>query len=278
MNKGILYLVPTPIGNLADITLRALDILRSVKLIAAEDTRQTGILLKHYDISTKQISYHKYNEKARITKIIQILEEGEDIAVVTDAGSPGISDPSSFIVNAAISSGIKVVALPGATALIPALTASGLDSGSFVFYGFLPAKKSVRERVLIDICKSEKTCVLYETCPKLYNTLKELLDVCGNRQICIAREISKIYEEYIRGDFTSIIENQDIVLKGELVLIIAGAQSKQVNFEEIDYTINMMIGERKKTGEILEHITGVFQIRKNDAYERILALKKERSK
>lgn len=271
---GILYLVPTPIGNLQDITLRAIETLKQVSLIAAEDTRHTGILLKSYDVSTPQISYHKFNEASRLTKLIDTLRKGEDIAVVTDAGSPGISDPAQMIVQAAISAGINICPLPGATALIPALCASGLNSDCFTFYGFLPAQKSKRESIIREICVSPHTTILYETATKLNKTLNEIQAHCGNRRICIAREISKIYEEFIRTELNAFL-SEPPVLKGEIVLLIEAAKPEAaVSDEQIDQ-IRDLLESGCKSSEILDRICQNSRFKRNQIYELILKLKKE---
>ncbi len=272
---GTLYLIPTPIGNLGDITLRAIETMKKVHIIAAEDTRTTGVLLKHYDIKTKQISYHKFNEKARVEKLLTILTEGFDVAIVTDAGSPGISDPAQILVRAAIEKDITINALPGATALIPALTASGLNSEIFTFYGFLPTKKALRTKTMTEIKNNPHTSLFYETCPKLYATLKELYSVCGNRRITIAREISKLYEEFIRSDLQSLIEDEKITLKGELVLVVEGAETITDAAPNYDNIIKEMLNAGVKVSSILEHFVGDLKQNKNDSYQRILNLKKE---
>lgn len=280
---GVLYLVPTPIGNLGDITLRAIDTLKSVKMIAAEDTRQTGILLKHYQISKtdlKLISYHKFNEKSRVKQILDLLQSGGDVAIVSDAGSPGISDPSGIIVQAAISAGIDVIALPGATAFVPVLTASGLDCSSFTFYGFLPVKKSAREALLREIQFSPRCSVLYQSCPKLYATLKEIYAICGNRDIVIGREISKIYEEYTRRDLSTLIEEEltnPLTLKGEIVILISAAivEVTAIAADSLDDVIREKLRAREKVATILDYLLQVHKLNKNAAYNRILALKKE---
>ncbi len=274
-DAGTLYLVPTPIGNLGDMTLRALETLKNVHVIAAEDTRTTGVLLKHFEIKTKQISYHKFNEQARVEKLLAILDEGLDVAIVTDAGSPGISDPAQILVKAAIDREINVTALPGATALVPALTASGLSCDRFTFYGFLPAKKALRTQIIRQIKLSPHTCLLYETCPKLYTTLKELYDLCGNRRISIAREISKLYEEFIRSDLQRLLEGEKITLKGELVLVVEGAWNITDPVPDYDDLIIQMLKDGQKASSILDHLVGDLKQNKNECYQRILKLKKE---
>lgn len=221
MPKGRLYLVPTPIGNLGDMTLRAIETLRNVALIAAEDTRTARKLLNHFEIAApKLISYHKFSEKSRSPEILGVLTRGEDVAIVSDAGSPGISDPAEIIVRDAIARGFEVIALPGATALIPALTASGLPCGAFLFLGFLPTHSRERKDILKQIKDSPVTAILYEAPHRLRTTLTELYKAIGKRKVVIAREISKIYEEYIRGNLDDVLEDYQVTEKGEFVILI----------------------------------------------------------
>lgn len=219
---GTLYIVSTPIGNLKDITLRALDVLSSVNLIAAEDTRKTGILLKHYGIETKTTSYFDFNKEKKTPFLVERLKYGDSIAVVSDAGTPGISDPAFYLVRAAIQENIKVEAIPGATAFVPGLIVSGLPTDRFVFEGFLPAKKGRQTR--LNFLKNEKrTIILYESPKRILKTLGQLLDALGNRRVCIARELTKKFEEVSRGqlsDFHSL--KLPIKQKGEFVIIIEG--------------------------------------------------------
>ena len=192
---GKLYLVATPIGNLEDITLRALRILKEVDLIAAEDTRQTLKLLNHYDIKKPLISNHRHNEENREDILIEKLKEGKKIAVVSDAGTPGISDPGEVIAKKAIEEGIEVIPIPGACAAISALIASGLDTKEFVFYGFLPLNKKLRKEKLEEIESETKTAIIYEAPHKLKETLKDLSEFLGDREVVLAREITKIHED-----------------------------------------------------------------------------------
>ncbi len=219
---GTLYIVSTPIGNLKDITLRALDVLSSVNTIAAEDTRKTGILLKHYGIQTKTTSYFDFNKEKKTPFLLERLKHGDSIAVVSDAGTPGISDPAFYLVRAVIQENIKVEAIPGATAFVPGLIVSGLPTDRFVFEGFLPAKKGRQTR--LNFLKNEKrTILLYESPKRILKTLGQLFDVFGNRRVCIARELTKKFEEISRGqlsDFCSL--RLPIKQKGEFVIIIEG--------------------------------------------------------
>ncbi|MFZ5980025.1 MAG: 16S rRNA (cytidine(1402)-2'-O)-methyltransferase [Candidatus Zixiibacteriota bacterium] len=222
-NHGCLYLIPTPIGNLDDITRRALETLEKVDLIACEDTRLSGCLLKYFNISKKLVSYHDFNESRRARELFEILREGGSIGVITDAGAPGISDPAYRIVRIALENDIPVIALPGPTALIPALTASGLPTDRFFFEGFLPNKSGGRTRRLEEIKTYEHTLVFYESPHRVHMTLEAMHQVLGDRPACLAREISKKFEEYIRGTLSEImtrLENKTV--KGEIVLVVAG--------------------------------------------------------
>ena len=223
---GKLYLVATPIGNLEDITLRALRILKEVDLIAAEDTRQTLKLLNHYDIKKPLISNHRHNEENREDILIEKLKEGKNVAVVSDAGTPGISDPGEVIAKKAIEEGIEVIPIPGACAAISGLIASGLDTKEFVFYGFLPLNKKLRKEKLEEIETETKTAIIYEAPHKLKETLKDLSEFLGDREVVLAREITKIHEEYIRGNIEEII-NKSENLKGEIILLIEGAKKEK---------------------------------------------------
>ena len=225
--SGTLYLVPTPVGNLEDITLRALRVLKEVDLILAEDTRTTGVLLKHYEIGTPMRSHHKFNEHAELPKIICQLEEGNNIALVTDAGTPGISDPGFLLSRECVRNNVEVVCLPGATAFVPALVASGLPCDKFVFEGFLPPKKGRATR-LNALADDDRSIVIYESPKKLPRTLQNLAETFGeDRQACVCREISKLHESYHRGSLKELISyfsvNQP---KGEIVIIVEGKSKK----------------------------------------------------
>lgn len=275
MPAGNLYLVPVPIGNLRDITLRALEILRKVEIIAAEDTRNTRSLLSHYQIkSGRLISLHKYNEKKRIPEILELLEQGKDIAVVSDAGSPGISDPASLLVQEAIDHQINIIPLPGATAIIPALTASGFNTESFLFLGFLPLTNKHRKEKLTLIKNSIHTVILYEAPHRIKRTLTELSEYIDNRRICLAREITKIYEEFIRGNIQDIITNFNIKEKGEFVIVIEGnKRSEQIDRTEINQYIEELLGQGLSSKTIAQMVANRFRISANSAYSMVLKLK-----
>jgi len=226
-NPGKIYLVPTPIGNLKDITRRATDILAQVEVVACEDTRVSGSLLAKLELKKKLISYHDFNEQSRANQLLDIVRSGKDVAVMTDAGSPGISDPAYRVVRAAIENGVDLVALPGPTAIIPALTASGLPTDRFFFEGFLPNKSAARKKRLSQLEPLEHTLVFYESPHRVHKTLADMHDVLGDRSACLAREISKKFEEYIRGALSDILEKiLDRTIKGEIVLVIGGLDKK----------------------------------------------------
>lgn len=222
-----LYLVPTPIGNLKDITLRALEILRSVDLILAEDTRTTGKLLKHYDIATKQKSYHIHNEHKQIDMLVERLVGGEQFALVSDAGTPGISDPGFLLTRAVVEAGLEIECLPGATAFVPALIKSGLPSDRFVFEGFLPTKKG-RQTKLKNLAEEERTIILYESPHRLKKALNQVVEFFGaDRKISVSRELTKIFEETKTGSADQIrnyFNSREI--KGEIVIVIDGKKQK----------------------------------------------------
>lgn len=230
-----LYIVPTPIGNLEDITLRALRVLREVVLIAAEDTRTTRVLLEHYDIAVPMISYHEHNKLARIDDILDVLERG-DVALVSDAGTPGLSDPGYELINACLKAGVEVVPLPGATAAITALVASGLPTDRFTFLGFLPRKKHALYRELQRVADVRHTLIAYESPYRLLGTLEVICDVMGrSRPVCVARELTKMYEEFFRGTAEEALEyftGQPV--RGEVTLIIGGQPHRDAVWSEAE--------------------------------------------
>ena len=218
---GILYIVPTPIGNLADMTYRGVNVLNEVDLIYSEDTRTSRVLLKHYNINTPQKSYHKFNEKEKCNEIIGYLKNGKNVAVISDAGTPGISDPSNILVKEVLENNLTICPLPGATALIPALVASGFDTQTFYMIGFLPKKKKQRESILDKLKTFQIPLVFYESNHRIVDTLTEFKDFFSDAKVCIAREISKIYETFYRGKLCDILVNiTEIVLKGEFVIVV----------------------------------------------------------
>jgi 16S rRNA (cytidine1402-2'-O)-methyltransferase len=223
---GTLYVVPTPIGNLEDITLRALRVLREVSLIAAEDTRRAAILLSHFDLHTPVTSYFEHNKLSKLDRILAALEQG-DIALISEAGTPGLSDPGYELIRSAIERGHRIVPLPGATAAITALVASGLPTDSFVFVGFLPRKAGERRRALDDVKSERRTLIFYEAPHRVGETLADMLAIFGNRSMCAARELSKIHEEIWRGSISGAIERFSAEALGEFVLVVAGAPEEE---------------------------------------------------
>jgi 16S rRNA (cytidine1402-2'-O)-methyltransferase len=224
LTPGALYLVATPIGNLEDITLRALRTLRECDVVAAEDTRRTGQLLKHFDISKPLLSYFQFNEARRSEEILERLKRGEKVALVTDAGSPGISDPGERVVKAAIAAGLRVESVPGPCALVAALTASGLPADEFHFIGFLPHKSGQRRKRLEALKSFEGTLVLYESPFRVEKLLGELCEVFPERPVVLARELTKKFEEYLRGTPAELLATaRTRSLKGEFVVLVGGA-------------------------------------------------------
>lgn len=223
-----LYVIPTPIGNLEDITLRALRILKEVSFILAEDTRTTSFLLKHYEIGTRLVSHHKFNEHATVERIVNQILAGEQVALVSDAGTPAISDPGYLVVKHCIDAGIEVECLPGATAFVPAIVASGLPNDRFCFEGFLPHKKG-RQTRLMQLAQETRTMILYESPFRLIKTLEQLGQHLGDsRKCCVSREISKLHEENVRGTIAEVLQyfsNKSV--KGEIVITVEGLNTKE---------------------------------------------------
>lgn len=224
-----LYLIPTPIGNLDDITVRALNVLKTVDEVLCEDTRDTGILLHNYDIKKKLVSCHEYNEEKMIDYVVSKLKEGYNLGLVTDQGTPIISDPGYIIARGVIQSGYNVISLPGATAFVPALTSSGIEPSPFLFYGFLNAKNSKQIEELNSLKDYKFTIIFYESVHRLRETLENMLQVFGDRNISLCRELSKIHEEFTRGKISELVSLVDS-MKGEFVLVVEG------NKEAIDYS------------------------------------------
>lgn len=272
--KGNLYLVATPIGNLDDITLRALKVLKDVDIIAAEDTRHTLKLLNHFEISKPLISYHRHNEEDKSDVLIKKLLDGENIALVSDAGTPGISDPGEEIVKRAIENDINIVPIPGACAMVNALICSGISTKEFTFMGFLSLNKKLRQEQLNKIKDAEDTIIIYEAPHKLSKTLSDLSKILDNRQVVLARELTKIHEEYIRGTIKEImIKSQN--LRGEIVIIIEKNEQKKdaktelasLDIEE-QYKYYEKLGYEKK--DIIKKIAKLRNVDKNEIYMKFI--------
>ena len=224
---GTLYIVPTPVGNMEDMTFRAVRILKEADLVLAEDTRTSGILLKHYDIQNRLMSHHKFNEHGTSAGIVERLKEGQTIALISDAGTPGISDPGFFLVREAVRAGIEVQTLPGATAFVPALVSSGLPCDRFCFEGFLPPKKGRQSRIAA-LTEETRTMVFYESPYRLLKLLQQLCEAFGpERQASVCREISKVHEESRRGSLSELVEHfTQTPPKGEIVVVVSGKNEK----------------------------------------------------
>ncbi|MEA3287495.1 MAG: 16S rRNA (cytidine(1402)-2'-O)-methyltransferase [Candidatus Marinimicrobia bacterium] len=225
MSTGKLYIVSTPIGNLGDFTFRAVDTLKKVDLIAAEDTRVSGVLLKHYEISTPMFSYHDHNKEQATPGLLRKLENGDDVALITDAGTPLVSDPGFYLARAVVAAGLDIVPIPGASAMLAAMVAAGLPSDRFTFEGFLPRKKGRQSRLKY-LAEDPRTLILYESPHRVGRTLRDIHDHMGNRQVVIGREITKKFEEFIRGTVSEIREQLDTrSIKGEVVILIGGKKA-----------------------------------------------------
>ena len=266
--KGKLYLIPTPIGNLDDITLRALNTLKEVDIVFAEDTRETFNLLKYYNINKKIESCHKYSEMKNKEKILKILKDGKTKGFVSDRGTPLISDPGNFVVNEVIKENIPVIALPGATALIPALNMSGLDNERFLFYGFLNNKKNMAKKELNKLKDVEYTMIFYESPRRLKTTLELMLEAFGNRKISIVREISKLHEEIIRDSIENVTKIIDDI-KGEIVIVVE--KKKNNKLETISTNYIELVKEMQEEGyskkDAIKEVSLKYNISKNKLYE-----------
>ena len=269
---GTLYIVATPIGNLEDITLRAINVLKNVDLIAAEDTRHTLKLLNHLEISKPLISYHRHNEDIKTDILLKELKKGKQIALVSDAGTPGICDPGEEVIKKCIEEEISVLPIPGACAMINALICSGLDTKEFLFMGFLPLNKKNRKEKLEEIRNETKTIILYEAPHKLEATLKDLKDIIEDRKIVLARELTKIHEEYIRENIDVLIEKAKDI-KGEIVLIIEGAKKKEDN-HLMDLSLEEHYAYYEKQGlskkDIIKQIAKDRNVNKNEIYQKFI--------
>ncbi|MBO0861365.1 MAG: 16S rRNA (cytidine(1402)-2'-O)-methyltransferase [Chloracidobacterium sp.] len=270
-----LYLVSTPIGNLEDITLRALRVLKEVDLIACEDTRRTRRLLDHFGISKPAISYHEHNEQRRAGELAERLSRGESVALVTDAGTPGISDPAYRIVVAAIERGVTVTPVPGATAIVAGLVASGLPTDSFLFAGFLPPKKQARRARLAELKAERATLVLYEAPHRIRESLLDIMEILGDRRAAVARELTKLHEQFIRGEISGIIAHFEASEpRGEMTLVIAG--SREDNLKAVESTSILEEVERLANDLGLSRADAIKQaarsrgISKREAYQLLL--------
>lgn len=269
---GTLYLVPTPIGNLQDMTFRAVETLKAVDFICAEDTRNTGLLLKHFDITVKQISFHEHNAYEKIPELLELLKSGKNLAQVSDAGMPSISDPGYDLVKAAIAEDITVVALPGASAGITALIASGLAPQPHIFYGFLPRKSGQQK----DFFESKKaypeTQIFYESPYRVSDTLENMLAIYGDRQVVLVRELTKLYEEYQRGSISELLEYiAENPLKGECLLIVSGqdqAVLTEAAAEDLDPAelVSSLVEAGEKPNQAIKKVAKTYGLNRQEVY------------
>lgn len=265
------YIIPTPIGNFDDITYRALKVMKEVDVLFCEDTRTTGILLNHFGIKKKMIASHKFNENKNIDKVLSYLKDGLSVGIVSDQGTPLISDPGYIISEKIIEVGYNVVSLPGATALIPALTSSGLEINHFLFYGFLNAKHTRRVNELNKLKYEPYTLIFYETPHRIKETIDDLKNVLGNnRKISISREISKIHEE-IQRNYLGNINTNEIINKGEFVIVVSGNNEKD-NFQEIDILkhIEIYCNQGMKTMDAIKQVAKDRNMNKRDVYDKYI--------
>lgn len=278
-NIGTLYIVGTPIGNLGDMTLRAIDTLKNVDVILAEDTRQTLKLLNHFDIQKHLISYHRHNEDDKINKVVELLDSGKNLALVSDAGMPVISDPGQNLIKYLIENNYDIVTIPGVTAVITAIVKSGFDSTRFTFEGFLSVNKKQRKARLESLVNEVRTMVFYEAPHKILATLKDMYEYFGDRNICIARELTKIHEEYLHLSILEAIEKiESVGIKGEIVLIIEGANELEVNLKNKVDNINISslelvkkyINEGKSKKDAIKEVAKIKGVNKNEVYKECL--------
>lgn len=289
MSRGKLYLVPVPIGNLKDITLRALEVLKQVDRILAEDTRTSGILLTEYEIDTPLISYHQHNEQSRVEKVLSILEANQNVALITDAGMPCISDPGSIIVEKLIVEGFEVIALPGANAAITCLAASGLNTDQYTYLGFLPLKGKLRADQLDHLSRIEHTVIIYEAPHRILKTLADLIELdLGERKLTVGRELTKRYEAYLRTTVKGAYDYyQEEKPRGEFVLILEGLSDFKLRNPELE-TEDFLTQEKNAINDLKKLIQGgmhtksaanfiaeKYQMNKNKLYRKALEIHEE---
>jgi len=274
-DKGTLYLVGTPIGNLRDITLRALETLKSVDLIAAEDTRHTQKLLNHFQIPKPTTSYFEHNKRLKGQSIIEALQNGKDVALVSDAGMPGISDPGSELVRQCIDVGLKITVIPGPSAALTGLVASGLDTTGFVFVGFLPRGKKEKKEVLAALQEEPRTLIFYESPHRLAATLEDILAAWGDRQACVARELTKLHEEYKRESLSALAAyyREAPAVKGEVTIILAGKEpvaAEPPGWDELEKEVGRLLDAGRSKKDAIRETAQVFGVAKRELYNRLM--------
>ncbi len=266
--KGALYIVSTPIGNLEDITLRALKVLKEVDLVAAEDTRHSSRLLNHYGISKPLISYWGEKEKVRAEEVLKRLREGQSVALISDAGTPGISDPGSILIEKAVSEGIGIISVPGPSALVAALSISGLPIKEFIFVGFLPPRKSQRRKILKELNIEKRTIVFYEAPHRIIETLEDMVEVFGERNAALVKEITKIYEEVLRGslqDILAMMHNKTVA--GEYVIVMEGKRQGGVSLEVALDEVKSLMKRGRGRKEAVRTISEQYGLSKKALYD-----------
>ena len=267
-SQGSLYIVATPIGNLGDITLRAIEVLKSVSVVVAEDTRHSRTLMNHLGVTTPMIAYHEHNEARESPRLVKRMVEGESIALISDAGTPLLSDPGARLVAAALAAELLVIPIPGASALLSALVASGISAEQFTFLGFLARKGGERETMLRAILRSPFTTILYESPQRIAATLSDLVEIgCGDRAAALARELTKRFEEVRRGTVASLHHWIGEGIRGEIVLVIAGATERAPTETEARDTVSRMRSEGASSRDIIERLTGELGVPRNVAYK-----------
>lgn len=277
---GTLYVVATPIGNLSDITLRALETLRRADLIAAEDTRVTRNLLAHYDIHTPTTAYHQHSLERKAEMLLSMLKAGKNIALVSDAGTPGISDPGHEIIALAIAEGIPVIAIPGPNAIITALVVSGLPTKRFAFDGFPPRRSGERKAYFTSLAHEQRTMVFYESPHRLLSTLKDMQAVWDNRQIAVIREATKIFEEVHRGTISSAIERfTEVTPRGEFTVVVSGSttEPERASNEQVEATLQKLLDEGLTERDAVRAASSMCDIPRKEVYQIMLRLKEEHS-
>lgn len=272
--KGTLYVVSTPIGNLEDITLRALKVLKEVDVIAAEDTRHSLKLLTHYGISKPLISYWSEREKVQSAEILEKLHSGQSVALISDAGTPGISDPGAVLIKKAIEEGIRVISIPGPSALIAALSISGLSTEEFTFIGFLPSKRSHRQKVLKDLSLEPKTLVFYEAPHRVLETLTDMEEIFAERKAALVKEISKIHEEVLRGSIPEILnELEESAIAGEYVIVVEGKpKERRLTTDDALLEVSSLMKKGLGRKEAVRKIAEAYGLSKKELYDKSLSL------
>jgi 16S rRNA (cytidine1402-2'-O)-methyltransferase len=269
--KGTLYIVSTPIGNLEDITLRALRVLKEADVIAAEDTRHSSKLLKHYGISKPLMSYWGEKEKLKAEEVLEKLREGLSVALVSDAGTPGISDPGGVLIGKAVEEGIPVLAVPGPSAVVAAVSLSGLSVKEFSFIGFLPPRSSQRRKILDELATEKRTLVFYEAPHRILETLEDMADIFGERVAAVVKEITKIYEEVYRGKLDDILRIlHDRTIAGEYVIVVEGMRKAEASWEDALSEVNGLLKKGRGRKEAVKMVSERYGLSKNELYDRSL--------